>query len=400
MKSIFTLFITIIVFSMAFSQSAITIDADNMPIPYRTFTFDDITAKNPPSPNIGAGELWNYGSYTNNDLFTTTYIEEVDSFYLNFGVDTYVSSFKSLTPQLGYLLYNELDFNDQGVDDIGVFIDEQVYSLQNFTGNAADNITFPFQGYVVNDAPRRVMNFPFTVNSAWSSVSYRVNDFSIKISAFGLNNVPSQHVYYTFRSDSIVGNGKLRVHTPDGPSIAYDVLVDQVLQYNVDSFYVGGAPAPAALTNAFGIRQGQVTDLVRQYNFYRAGTFAYLMRFNYGNDTSYTKIATVLVNTDDLTTETSTTSDVKDGKYATVLFPNPASSSTVNLTIIGKDINSVNYSLTDANGREIRTIKNYSIENNSLIVPLNDINTSGIYFLHVTDSNHKLVTSEKITLIR
>ena len=108
MKSIFTLFITIIVFSMAFSQSAITIVADNMPIPYRTFTFDDITAKNPPSPNIGAGELWNYGSYTNNDLFTTTYIEEVDSFYLNFGVDTYVSSFKSLTPQLGYLLYNEL----------------------------------------------------------------------------------------------------------------------------------------------------------------------------------------------------------------------------------------------------------------------------------------------------
>jgi hypothetical protein len=399
MKSVFTFFVSVFLLAFASAQSPITLEVGDIPIPFETFNYDNILSGGPSSPKL-SDRNWNYSTFFGNDPFSVTYIKEEDPFYINFGVDNYVLGFKSLTPMLGYNIFNELDFNDEAVDDIGIYIDEQVYSLQAFTGNAADNITFPLQGYVVENAPRRIMQFPFSDQSSWSSTSYRVNNFTLSVSAFGLNKTPSQHVYYTFREDTIVGFGKLRVYTPDGPSIAYDVLIDKVLQYNVDSFYVGGAPAPSVLTNAFGIRQGQITDQIRQYNFYRKGSFSYLMRFNYGNDDTYTKLQSVFVNKDDLLAETSSTLDDENGSYSTVLFPNPVTANEINLVVLGKEIQNINYSLTNISGKEVMSARQQYINNNTITLTLDNDLKQGIYILQFTDAENKIIATEKLSVLK
>lgn len=399
MKSIFTLFALVVSTMTVFCQTPITINASDVPIPYQTFNFDETTTENPVSPSMGSDKIWDYSTYFGDNPSTTTYFEEVDTFFTNFGVDNYTSGFKSLTSQLGYDIYNELDFNNEGVNDIGVYIEKQVYSLQNFTGNPADNITFPLQGYVVN-TPRRIMKFPMAINSSWSSETQRSNDFTLKIAAFGLNDVPSNQVYYTIRKDTIIGWGKLRVYTPQGPSIAYDVLVDKVLQYNVDSFYVGGAPAPFALTNAFGIKQGQITDEIRQYNFFRPGTFANLMRINYGTDTSYTKVQSSFVNTDNISIDISSTDNEYEMTYTTVLFSNPVLGNTINLMITNIDIGNIDYELRDINGKMLQMQKNIALQGNMLSIDIETQLATGTYFLQIIDKNNRHIATEKVSIIR
>jgi hypothetical protein len=55
-----------------------------------------------------------------------------------------------------------------------------------------------------------------------------------------------------------------------------------------------------------------------KYNFYRKGSFSHLMRFNYGNDDTYTNLQSVFVNKDNLQAETSSTLDDKNGMYVTL----------------------------------------------------------------------------------
>jgi hypothetical protein len=399
MKSIFTLLALVISTMTCLSQTPITINATDVPIPFQTFNFDDITAKKPVSPDMGTDKNWDYGTYFGDDQFTVTYFEEVDTFFTKFGIDNYTLGFKSLTSQLGYYVENELDFNDKGVDDVGAYIGEQVYSLQSFTGNATDNITFPLQAYA-GSAPRKIMQFPLKINTGWSSVTKRSNKFTIKVAAFGLNNVPSSHTYSIIRKDSIVGWGKLRVYTPQGPSKAYDVLVDKVFQYSVDSFYVGGKPAPPALTTAFGIKQGQITDVLRQYNFLRSGTFAYLMRINYGTDTTYTKVQSAFVHKDDLELGTSATDFVSGRPYSTVLFPNPVSGNSIQLLITASELGNVHYELSDLQGKLVQSQKNISLNNNMLQIDLDTHLASGTYILRVTDLANRQVATEKVHVIR
>lgn len=399
MKSFFTLIFTWITFSFVIGQSAITLNSSNVPIPEGAYTFSEITTNNPPSPTIGNNQLWNYATYNNLDTFDSFFFKEEDPFYTSEGIDVYQPGFKLLNQNLGYNLYLEIDFNENGVEDKGIYIDQQTYTLQHLTGNAADNITFPLQGYILNN-PRKIMKFPMTNGTSWESTSNYSTNFTIKVAAFGLNNVPARHAYSTVRKDTIIGWGKMSVYTPNGPSISYDVLMNRSVQYSVDSFYLNGAPAPAALLNAFSVTQGQISGLTHTYNFYRAGTYSYLTRFFYGTDATFTNLNAAFVTLEDLTPATSSTQEFSNESYATVIFPNPSNGQEINLLLIGKDMDQVNYQITDLAGRMIQSKDNYKLDNNTMTLDLGNNSSTGMYMLLVKDSNNKVIATEKITIQR
>ncbi len=187
----------------------------------------------------------------------------------------------------------------------------------------------------------------------------------------------------------------MKLYTPNGPSIAYDVLIDKISQFAIDSFYLNGVPAPPLILNAFGISQGQVTDINNRYNFYRKGSYSYLMSVAYGSN-NFTTPVNIFVNTDDLnTTSTSDESEL----FSTVLYPNPLSGQQLNLIVTGKDVSKLKYSIIDLTGRTLQTGQIID-HNGSIGINLDASLQNGHYILNVLDPINQPIITEQFTIAR
>lgn len=401
MKLVHSISVLLLTSNVLWSQAPISLNYSDFPVAVGTYTYNLIPGANVPAPASGTNQIWNYAALTSTDNQTLTYWEEIDPFYTAEGIDIYVSFFKELSPALalGFKTFSELDLNEEGFAEEGIYVEEQSYPLGALTGNNSDNLSFPLQGFILN-APRQVMQFPMTAGSAWESTSRRAYNFTLKVTAFGLNNTPGQLVSTFVRKDSVVGWGKLRVYTPDGPSVPYDVLMNRTIQHSVDSFFLGGAPAPPALLNAFSVTQGQQSDVTHQYNFYRAENLNFLLRFNYENDNTFTTPENVLVNTDNLSADPSSTGDLQVATYSTVLFPNPSNGQRINLLIQGKTVAEASYTLTDVLGKTVQSGAAQPLSGNTLSFQVASELPAGTYILNVHDTAHHLIASEPISIQR
>src|SRR6476661_1110788 len=149
----------------------------------------------------------------------------------------------------------------------GVEVPYQRHSLTTTTGGANDSITFPRQTHAITPRPS-LLAFPASYPQHFTNAFYRlVTDYRLKVAAFGLNNVPGQYVQrITSQADSVVGWGTLRL--PTAPNTRVQVLLVRRETTEVDSIYLGGAPAQPILLGAFGFTQGQTFRLV-EWAFYR-----------------------------------------------------------------------------------------------------------------------------------
>lgn len=393
MKKKFTFLILLLVSGYAYSQTAITIGASDMPIPGNTFHYDNLIKVITP-PAISQNGTWDYGTNTGNDLSTYDYYPEMDTLFSNQGVDVYGIGFKSLTPTLGYNVYYEFDFNANAVEDKMMYVDQQAYGLGAISGNSKDSLKIPLQAWYWGN-PRTMVKFPFTNKDSWSSVSYRKMNFTLNVAAAGLNNAPGNHVYYLFKKDTIVGYGKMRLYTDKGPSVYYDVLIDKISQFSVDSFYLNGAPAPALILGAFGISQNQITDVNNRYNFYRKGTYSYLMSVAFGAENFNTPV-NIFTNTDGLIT-TSTTNP--ETTFSTVLYPNPVNTLQVHMLVKGKDVSQSTYIISDMIGRVVQKgATNY--QNGLINFDLDPTLLNGQYIINILDGSNKPIITEQFMLNR
>ena len=376
------------------SQTPFTISESNFPVFENQVFIGPLSTVPPLSP--AANGNWDFSTYTSDETYTNPFIAETDPFYTNEGIDVYVLDFKALTNTLGYYVYNEFDFNGNGVYDRGIYVSQQEYPLTDFTGNPNDNITFPMQTYVY-EGGRQTMKFPATYQSSWNSVSRRSVNFNITVSAFGLNNIPFQQVFSIFRQDTVIGWGKMRIHENGVPTIPYDVLMVRSVQFAVDSFFsANGAPAPAPLMSAFGISQGQHTGITNRYTMYREGYSRPLAIFNYGSN-NFTPPANVYFDTQDL----NTTGITQPGKasFASLLFPNPSTSGNLTLQIFGEAPVFDTYTVFDMEGKEVQQEKAH-LENGVLQIQLNDRMVNGTYSLKVTGAKKQTLISEQFVLVR
>ena len=358
-----------------------------MPIPEGLYNFKNLLNL-APAPVPQKNGTWDYGQIEGEDTLVLGYYKETLPVFTDEGVDVYQSGFKALTQTLGYNVFYEIDFNDTAVLDKMMYIENQAYGLGAMTGNNKDSLIIPLQGWQWG-SPRKIIQFPFTDNSSWQSVSYRKTNFNLTVTAAALNKAPGFQSYYLVRLDTIVGYGKMRLHTPNGPSKYYDVLVDQSSQFAIDSFFLFGQPAPAVLLNAFGIAQGQVTGVDNRYIFYRKGSYVPLAGVNYAADT-FTTPTIFFYNTDDLLLSDE---NVNQQAFTTVLFPNPLKGTQLKMMVKGLDVSQNTYTITDFLGRIVQSGK-VQANGELLSFDLSANLTSGQYIVSILDGLNQAIITE------
>ena len=209
-----------------------------------------------------------------------------------------------------------------------------------------------------------------------------------------MSNTPCKHIYTIFRTDTIVGWGKMRVYADGAPSIEYEVLVNKSTQFAVDSFLVGGFPAPPALLAPFGMAQGQQTGRANRYFVFRKNNSTPLAIINYGSN-NYITPANFFSNVQNLTT-TDAVAPIQAG-YATVLFPNPTHSGDINLQIIGQTPALGTYEIIDQLGRVVQS-GTADFQNELLQLSLQGRHPNGHYILRVLDDKKQTIATEPFIL--
>ncbi|MEN9523417.1 MAG: hypothetical protein RL065_1794 [Bacteroidota bacterium] len=363
------------------------------------------------------GKIGTYNQNYTNGLSTITY--GGTSYVLNYDTAALVSNgalaypvatdafftpycdayYAGTTTAKNFYYYTDFYFstNANEYGENAIHIPAQGYSETAVTGGANDSIIFPDQKYILNQA-RTVVKFPATIGYYNKSVSKREAQFNVTVAAYMLNHTPAWHVNYIHREDSILGWGKMRIYTATGPSIYYDVLSMFSIQYQIDSFFLGSrySVAPAALTNAFGVTQGEhVNDRNRIY-YFRANRAQPLLLATL--DSALTTFTGLYFDADNITTATGI-DDVANAKYSTLLFPNPANQNQISLQFIGKNVSSVNYTITNISGKVIAT-NSASINNNVLQVNFDNSVVNGMYFINVTDDKNNSIAAEQFSVQR
>lgn len=372
---------------------AITINSSDMPAPTGAANVRNVMSSSIPGPYVGTSMTWNYETHSG-PTTTIDYSVETDTFFTNYGIEVSVPSFKSLNTDFGYLLDSKLDFNTTNVKESALFIPQQPYDISGLTGVSGDSLNFPEQKVKLT-IPRTMMTFPCTMGTTWASSGRRVTNFLLTYSAASMSNIPGQHAYYMNRKDTVVGWGTLRVYTTTGASIYYDVLMDKVIQYATDSFYLGGMPAPTALLTTFGVTQGQRSDSMYRYNFYRKGTYTYLMTIGFGADYSMTTVNDATVAVDGIIA--SGIADFHKPAYASILYPNPSNGSQINISLIGKSFPASTYVVTDVAGR---TVQQGAINTQSALAPIQFKQSlgAGTYMINVYSANNEKLVAEQFSV--
>ena len=396
MKKIFTILGICAIAPQVYGQ-AITITAADMPTPTMGYSILDLSTTAAPSPTVGTSAAWDYSTYMGTPTLNP-YTAESDTFFTHAGVDVNVEELKQFNSAVGYNYFSEIDFNASNVKETGIKILYQAYSLSAYTGSTSDSLVIPAQEYMLSSA-RVIVNFPFTANSAWHSQSQRVTNFTLTVAALSLSHTAAQHRYVTYRNDTIIGWGKMKVYTAAGPSLPYDVLMDKISQYSVDSFYLAGSPASATLLAGFGISQGQNSDTAYRYNFYRKGSYDYLASFYYGTDYTYTTPANKYVDTENLKPYNVGVAEVGNGTFTTVIFPNPSNGSEINLMINGNNATAEKYFITDMTGKTIQEGPT-EMRQGAIHVALNNQPAAGNYLITVTDGGNNKIATEQFVIAR
>lgn len=119
------------------------------------------------------------------------------------------------------------------------------------------------------DGANQIWDYQGLITGQQSSFPYavtRTTPFEITVAAFGLNNTPGFHKRIAYNDRAVTGSGKLVMTHPVGqPSDSMDVLLVKATEVRIDSFFVGGAPAPTPLLQGLGLTQGQMATTYKSY---------------------------------------------------------------------------------------------------------------------------------------
>lgn len=346
------------------------------------------------TPTEGANQVWDYQGITENGMadfpwsaatapyFTDGYHYEAGGVALGsfsilsdlyFGVDSY-----------GYYRYGKEQY-------------DTTFSLTSTTGGPNDNLHFLADQQIYGGYSNDVQ-FPMTYGSQWMDTSSRTTPFEITIAAYGLNNTPGYHKrIYTFNKD-VTGYGKLiMTHASGSMSDSMDVLLLRNDYQTIDSFFVGGAPAPAALLSAMGLTQGEVKDFHHSF-FYRIGYGDVLIEFDAATDVPGSSLTSFKYNEDGVVASTSSIASTEFSDFE--IYPNPAQSGE-SLAInfkqsAGENVSEI--SLTNLDGRVVSMLQFDMNQSDKGNVEIPSGLTNGYYFVQGNESDGTVLFREKILI--
>ena len=187
-------------------------------------------------------------------------------------------------------------YNDETYRTIGRVSYQTLFPIGSLTGTATDSLIYLETVNMYSDNPGGVVNFPITFGEVVQDGTARLSvDILLTATPFGLDHTPGEIVGLNTGTTTVSGWGKIRVNEPgSGLPVDIPVLMTAENRTTVDSFYLGGAPAPQSLLDAFGQTQGS-SESFTNYTFYAEGFPHAIMDIRTGSDDDYTLLAGAVI---------------------------------------------------------------------------------------------------------
>ncbi|MDB5268608.1 MAG: hypothetical protein JWP58_1648 [Hymenobacter sp.] len=267
----------------ASAQTPIAITQANFPaLPTTVEPYSRASIAGVTRPTTGASQTWDYRALSATTQGTATYNAPPTPAVFAGATRTF-----DYTLALGPLTVQgkvHQAYTAAGVLGLGSELPTQRFGLAALTGSTTDSLVVPAQNVPANI---NVFAFPTTVGTVTRSVQRNGTYGLLTVGLVGLTRVPLRLVQRIATVDSVAGWGTMRIPTPTGASAPIPVLMRRHRLVEVDSFYLGGQPAPAALLQVLGVQQGAVSGEYSD-SFYRAGSSQSLISFGYTSATYQT----------------------------------------------------------------------------------------------------------------
>jgi Secretion system C-terminal sorting domain len=269
------------------------------------------------------------------------------------------------------------------------------FSVATISGGATDSLYFPTASLRFSTTSY-YYKFPMTANSAWRANYKDTTPLQLSVALLGLNKTPGMRVAQYTSLDTIVGWGNLKLKNPSGgAALNFAVLLKRASSTRVDSFFLGGAPAPAVITGAFGLTQGALTVYPTRLTFLGIGFNEPFLSINTDASGAITFVDRAVLPNLGLTTDSRETPDYA---VATTVYPNPTTEG-VNFEFQKTSLPDWNIMVYNAEG-QIVSINQVSAPQGAVNqrITLASSLPSGTYFYNLLDETSLIRANGKFVL--
>ncbi len=352
-------------------------------------------------PTLGSNQTWDYSALKDSipSIFKDTYTPAT-----SFGTPPAVFSDATLAANtalsfqgFSYPAREFYKLDATGYQDLGYATNGGRFSIVAVTGSAADSLNFIAQNMRYS-TPHTIYKFPMTANTVARATYKDTSNFQLSVAAFGLSKTPGARVAQFSFIDTIVGWGTLKMRNPSGgTALSYAVLMQRETFSEIDSFFLGGAPAPATLLSAFGLVQGAVLNYLPFYRFIGVGFNEPFMSIYTNTTGGVSNAYRAVLPTLGLTVDTKGTADYL---VATKVYPNPT---TEGVNFEFQKTNAADWHIMVYNSvGQIITIQRVSAVQGNVNqrVTFDSALPSGTYFYNLLDETSLIRANGKVALNR
>lgn len=344
-------------------------------------------------PTEGEDLIWDYRniSYDTTSPFFFTHPAGTDSNFPNSNIVISAST-SGFIPGLTLPVTFVLQLDNAGNRTLGRIDGAADTPLESMTGNPNDSINF--LGNINNyETPVIDAYFPMNYNDSQNGNLVVRNPFLLTIEAFGLDHVPGSGDFLVHNEITVVGWGTLQVSDLNGgEDLELEVLLRKDVATKVDTFSLGGGPAPQALLDAFGLTQGRVQETI-EYSFWAKGLDAAVMVFTLESDGSQM----VRIN-EDIPMILSSVQDVAEPLQAISISPNPSAQDFYAVFEQG-DTPATSLSVLNTLGQVVHQ-QNIPRVQGQTEIPISLDGAAGIYQVLLQNEKGKITGREKIMLLK
>ncbi len=390
MKKLITLSITALSINLVHAQT--TLDANNTPHSPQHSSIRNVLSQADMSvaPQHGTGITYDYSGALSSSVDTIPYLPATRTGFENNTRFSYTVQNLASLPLVSEFYTHKTNV---GIYRAGGYKLPQKFGIGAITGTGTDTLAFPGNPGVFQEEDY-ILKFPAAVGENWqASFTFSVL-FNLTVTNFGLNNVPGEMRQFVVKRDSVVGSGNLIVPTANGASIPYPVILVKSQMDLIDSVFLGGAPAPAALLSAFGLSQGNAFT-TQVYSFYSPNFERPLMELQMASN--WTTIQKGTNTTHYISEGVQTINTIEYAATETKVYPNPVKAGQQLFISLKSNPNITSFRLVGIDGR---VYVNEILANNQdkLAVQLPSNMAQGMYLIQTMNTSGAVVSTSKIMI--
>ena len=235
-------------------------DYSNYKVGGTAFSFSTVNAASVSVPASGVGQTWDFSTLTETGSITTGGANYLTPTNAAFSAATYMIAETNAWAVSGvssptFASNSFYELSDAGSYELSY---SQNAAVSIVVASLGATITYPIQNlnYTGTTKYPNVI-FPSKVGNAAVVTSgiVKTSSYTVTAAAFGLNNTPGQTKVTTTVTQEVLGSG-----TANFKNIGkVRVLVIKNSISDKTNYFLGGAPAPAALLTNLGLTDGEVT---------------------------------------------------------------------------------------------------------------------------------------------